>query len=683
MDRKQQFLDLTSDFVASIDLDYFLEYVNHSGRDMLGIATGHDLGVQPLHISAFHDESVWHELLNIVFPQVLHCGQWSGVVGFRALDGQEMPVSLRILPNLDDQGRVTGLTGIGQDQRLHHALQTHEEMAERILDSTIEGIIVTDPSARIQRINPAFTQITGYTEVEAIGRTPSLLRSHHHDQEFYDQMSMELRQNGNCSGEIWNRRKSGEVYLQWMSISALMNSNGQVSNFVSIFHDLTEIRAKEAQIEELVFTDPLTGMGNRHKLMQSLGQLLSRERPCGSGHSQVVLMCIDIGQLSPINDRFGMRGGDRLIQYQAGRLQKHLGARLCFFRLTGDELVAVVGNAADLTAVARYAEECVQQLQAPLYLEAETIRLSPSIGLAVFPKDGEDVDTLLACSQTAMLAAKQAGRDCYRFYDETLSNDLRKRLMLEQQLWLAIRQETGHGLELYLQPKVLLSDRSMSGAEVLLRWQHPEMGGIAPGEFIPVAEGSRLIVSLDRWVFEQTCKLLRHWQLRLAGLPKLSINLSARQLQEEDLVQWCVQTVSRYGLQPEQFELEVTETAFINLADDVLRQLAELREAGFSLALDDFGTGYSSLTYLRRLPLDVVKIDRSFVADLGTDPRAGTFLRGLMQLLSELEFKVVAEGIETEEQASFLRDAGCCTGQGFLYSRPMPASDFMQLCESV
>ncbi len=316
----------------------------------------------------------------------------------------------------------------------------------------------------------------------------------------------------------------------------------------------------------------------------------------------------------------------------------------------------------------------------PVFLEGEAIHLSPSAGLAVFPKDGDDPDSLLACAQTAMIAAKQAGRDNYRFYDEALSNELRQRLMLEQQLKLAIQHETGLGLELYLQPKVNIADRALVGAEVLLRWHHPEKGMIPPSEFIPLAEESRLIIALDRWVFRQSCALLHQWQARLPELPRLSVNLSARQLQEPDLVEWCLHTLAEYGLQPRQLELELTETALINLADDLLRRLAGLRQAGFTLALDDFGTGYSSLTYLRHLPLDVVKIDRSFVADLCRDARATTLLKGMIQLLSELEFGVVAEGIESDEQAELLQRIGCKNGQGFLFYRPMPAGEFMQLC---
>ncbi|MDY6891675.1 MAG: EAL domain-containing protein [Pseudomonadota bacterium] len=677
---RQPFLDLTGDLIASVDKHYRIEYINRAGRELLGIDPQHDLAARPLYLKEFHTERTWQRLQDEVFPRVLECGYWEGGVSLRTLAGEDLPVSLRILPHLDGRGLLTGLTGIGQDQRLKRALHTQEVLAERILDAIIEGIVITDADARIERVNPAFTQITGYAEAEVIGQTPKLLRSNHHEQPFYDAMNASVRSNGSWQGEIWNRRKSGEVYLQWMSISALEDANGEVTHFVSIFHDLTEMRAKEAQIEALAFTDPLTGMGNRQKLMQTLAQLLQPGGKPVKGTALVALMCIDIGQLSPINDRFGMRGGDQLIQRQAERLQQQLGDRLSFFRLTGDELVAIFSDRPDLTTIARYANECIDLLQVPVFLEGEAIHLSPSAGLAVFPKDGDDPDSLLACAQTAMIAAKQAGRDNYRFYDEALSNELRQRLMLEQQLKLAIQHETGLGLELYLQPKVNIADRALVGAEVLLRWHHPEKGMIPPSEFIPLAEESRLIIALDRWVFRQSCALLHQWQARLPELPRLSVNLSARQLQEPDLVEWCLHTLAEYGLQPRQLELELTETAFINLADDLLRRLAGLRQAGFTLALDDFGTGYSSLTYLRHLPLDVVKIDRSFVADLCRDARATTLLKGMIQLLSELEFGVVAEGIESDEQAELLQRIGCKNGQGFLFYRPMPAGEFMQLC---
>lgn len=377
-----------------------------------------------------------------------------------------------------------------------------------------------------------------------------------------------------------------------------------------------------------------------------------------------------------------MKGGDQLIQALSARLQQALGERLDFYRLVGDELVAVMADVARPADVARLAEACLQQLQAPIHLNGEAIRMSPSVGIAFTTSAWGDGDTLLANAQTALLAAKQAGRDGFQFYDQALSCELRQRLMLEQQLRLAIESGNPQGLELHLQPKVQLDNGQLSGAEVLLRWQHPEQGMISPAMFIPLAEESRLIVSLDRWVFERSCELLAHWQQQGLPVPVLSVNLSARQLQEPDLVGWCTAKVKQYGLEPRMIQLEITETAFIHLADGVPELLQQLRAVGFQLALDDFGTGYSSLTYLRRLPLDVVKIDRSFVADLCQDARAGTLLQGVTRLLHELGFAVVAEGIETDEQAARLRAIGCVLGQGYLYHRPMPVSAFEHLLQA-
>ncbi|ULG68707.1 putative bifunctional diguanylate cyclase/phosphodiesterase [Marinobacterium sediminicola] len=679
MDRQQHILDLTGDFVASVNREFGIEYINHSGRTLLGIAVNHDLHAEPLYVPQFHDSATWQRLAEDIFPQVVDQGQWSGQLTLHALDGETVPILMKLLPYLDETGEVSGFTAIGHDLRLRQALQTQQAMAERILDSTIEGIMVTDSAARIQRVNAAFTQITGYQSDDVVGKTPKFLRSNHHQQSFYDLMNASLQESGRWQGEVWNRRKSGELYLQWMSISALRDDRGCISHFVSIFHDLTEMRAKEAEIELLAFSDPLTGLGNRHKLNQALKHQLKRDQQRSGAH--LALLCIDIGQLSPINDRFGMKGGDELIKCQAERLNKRLGRDLHLYRLVGDELVALMVDITDPADVARYASDCIRQLQEPVFLNGEAIRMSPAIGIALSPKDATESDVLLSNAQTAMLAAKQQGRDSYHFYDEALSCEMRQRLMLEQQLRLAVKSGASMGLELYLQPKVHLGSRQLAGAEVLLRWQHPEKGMISPAEFIPLAEESRLIVHLDRWVFEHTCKLLSHWQQQGFVLPALSINLSARQLQEPDLVEWCQAVIHEYGLSASMIELEITETAFINLSDSVLDQLTTLRSAGFHLALDDFGTGYSSLTYLRRLPLDVVKIDRSFVADISQDARATTLLRGVMQLLHELDFSVVAEGIETTEQAELLQQIGCRLGQGFLYYRPMPIDEFVGLLD--
>ena len=674
MNRQRQFLDLTGDFIASLDRDYRIEFMNRSGRRMLGIGMDHDFHANPMYANDFHDDDNLHILQEEAFPQVLSTGCWNGTILFRSLDGTSIPVSLRVLAHLDEKGRVTGLTGVGQDLRLQQALHTQEAMADRILDSTIEGIMVTDSGARIQRVNPAFTQITGYTAEEVKGLTPRFLRSNHHEQDFYEQMNATLSEHGRWQGEVWNRRKSGEVYLQWMSVSALRGQEGQVTHYVSVLHDLTEMRAKEAEIEQLAFTDPLTGLGNRHSLTQTLNHELGEEET-----KPLALMCVDLGQLSPINDRFGMRGGDQLIRCLSQRLRELTGSALQLFRLTGDEFVILQLNSSDLTDIARQAVRCIQLLQQPVTLDGEIIRLSPSAGIALAPKDASDADTLLDSAQTAMTAAKQSGRDSYRFYDEAISSAMWHRLMLEQQLMLATQPDADLGLKLYLQPKVSLPEGQIAGAEVLLRWEHPEKGLISPAEFIPLAEESRLIVALDRWVFARSCRLLQESTAAGYQLPRISINLSAKQLQEPDLVEWCANTVKRFGLDPGCIELEITETAFINLADTVLERLQALRNTGFSLALDDFGTGYSSLTYLRRLPLDVVKIDRDFVADLCQDERAATLLQGVMQLLDKLDFSVVAEGIETTEQSALLHNIGCQVGQGFLFYRPMPADEFVEL----
>ncbi|GGB81688.1 hypothetical protein GCM10011352_04310 [Marinobacterium zhoushanense] len=675
MDDQRQLFDLTGDYVAILDNQYRVEFMNLSGRILLGVSIDHDLNVEPLHIRQFHDDASWEELQQCILPRTLYEGAWSGIWQLRARSGEPIPVCLRALAHLDDQGQSTGLTLVCQDLRLQQAFQAQEAMVTRILDGTVEGIMVTDPHASIQRVNRAFTQITGYLPEEVKGRSPRFLRSNQHDRDFYDSLRSSLRQDGFWQGEMWCRRKSGEVSLQSVSISALRNDDGCVSHYVAIFHDLTDMRAWEAEIAQLAFVDPHTGMGNRYSLVQTLRHKLVRER---LDRFPLALICVDLGQLSPINDRFGIKGGDELIRFQSQKLRQ-LEGPLQFFRLTGDEFVILVSDASDLTSLARFAVQCVQKLQVPNYLQGEQIRLSPSVGISLAPKDARDTDVLLACAQTAMNAAKQAGRDCYRFYDEGISHTMRQRLMLEQQLRLATQPEADLGLELYLQPKVTLPAGQIQGAEALLRWNHPEKGMIAPAEFIPLAEESRLILALDRWVFARTCRTVKRWRLLGLKMPRISINLSARHLQEPDLVNWCVETVMSCGLVPGDLELEITETAFVNLADMVLKQLVALRHAGFSLALDDFGAGYSSLTYLCRLPLDVVKIDRALVADLCQDERAAILLRGVVQLLDRLGFSVVAEGVETDQQADLLHAIGCTTGQGYLFYRPMPADDFIRV----
>lgn len=687
MEKQSQLLDLAGDFIARVNLEHRIESINRAGRKLLGIAQDHDLMTDPLYVHQFHDTDTWQELEESIFPHVLKEGRWRGKLSFNTTEGQQVPVSVRIQPHYDPQNNICGLTGVGEDLRLHESLKIQQAMAERILDNTIEGIMVTDAGAHIEQVNAAFTKITGYSSKEVIGKTPKFLRSSHHEQSFYDLMNKVLQKKGGWQGEILNRRKSGELYLQRMSISALFTpEGGEITHYIAVFHDLTKMLAKDVDIEKLALRDPLTGFGNRYKLTNTLKyHLMGGQFPRGI---KLALLCIDLGRLSLINDRFGMKGGDDFIKHQAELLRQKLGRKLHLYRLSGAEFVALLVDYGSLTEVVRYADKCIKYLQRPVFLDGAKVHMSPSVGIALSPKDTRESDVLMANAQTALLAAKQAGRDCFQLYDETLSCELRNRLSLQQNLKLAI-ESGGMGLQLYVQPKVNMDRSSISGAEVLLRWLHPERGMISPADFIPLAEESKLIVQLDRWVFKQACELLQtwqqrgiltHWQQQGSPLPILSINLSGRQLQESDVADWCTLTVKQHGLTPDLIELEITETAFINISNYVLDQLNSLKASGFKIALDDFGTGYSNLTYLRYLPVDVVKIDRSLITDITRcDKRETTLLEGVVRLLHDLDFTTIAEGIESDDQAELLRSMGCNIGQGYFYYRPMPIAEFSRL----
>lgn len=674
MNKKCRSLNFNKDFFAELDINGHLKFINRYGRDLLGIPIDFDINKEDIFAHEILKKTNFLDFKNQVLPLTLSEGVWQGVMNFRSLCDESIPMQLEMRLCRDKCDGDNILTLIGHDLRLQHAFMLQEAITDNFLAMSSEGIIVTDKYFRILKVNPAFNLITEYLHEEVTGRTPRFLFTND-SQDFYKTIYDSLNQKGVWQGEIWCRRKSGDIILLFVSISKLHFTGSKTSHYLSVFHDLTEKRAKDAEIAQLAFINPITGMGNRYSLIQTITQRINRV----SCHiPPLAIMCVDLGQISPINDRFGMRGGDELIRRQGLRLQQ-LGEGLRFFHLAGDQFVILVPDASDLTNIGRYADNCIKHLQKPIVLEGEQIMLSPSIGVALLPKDAQDADTLMACAQTAMIAAKEQGREVYCFYNQAISDLIRQRLMLAQQLRLAMQADSVLGLELYLQPKVTLPTGQIQGAEVLLRWNHPEYGMIAPSEFIPLAEESRLIVTLDRWVFANACHALKRWRLSGFSIPHISINLSARQLQEPDLVNWCIETASSYGLSPDNLELEITETGFINLADTVLMQLQALRHAGFSLALDDFGTGYSSLTYLRRLPLDVVKIDRSFIADLCHDDRAATMLQGVLQLVKSLGYSVVAEGIETDEQVKCLQAIECDTMQGFLFYPPMPADDFITL----
>ncbi|TSE34509.1 EAL domain-containing protein [Tepidimonas charontis] len=543
-----------------------------------------------------------------------------------------------------------------------------------------QGVVICDDRGRIVRVNRTFTTVTGYGAEEAIGRTPGeLLRSGRHGPEFYQSMWQTLRTQGHWEGEIWNRRKDGEIYAEWLVISAITDAAGKVRHYVGIFSDITWRKQAEAQIEQLVFFDPLTGLANRRLLMDRLEQAARQAR---RENRWGALLFVDLDHFKDVNDTLGHDAGDTVLREVGRRLRSALREQDTAGRLGGDEFLVLLPavhpqrDAAALAARA-VADKLVAALKAPFDLpNGGTITLSASIGITLYGDHGDDetaVD-LLKAADLAMYSVKQAGRNGIAFFDPEMEARVRQRHALQLALAQAI---DGGGLQLYLQPQVDARGHTV-GAEALLRWPQPGGRFVSPAEFIPLAEESGLILPLGAWVLEHTATLLARWQTEpaLARL-RLAVNVSPRQFREADFVDRVAEVLRRHRLPAQHLELEITESVFLGDLEEARRTLQRLKALGVTLALDDFGTGYSSLSYLAELPFDVIKIDQHFVARLPQRRRADlAIVSTIIALGRKLGTTVLAEGVETAEQAEYLVTHGCHLLQGYHFGRPMPIESF-------
>ncbi|MCL2644840.1 MAG: EAL domain-containing protein, partial [Betaproteobacteria bacterium] len=549
---------------------------------------------------------------------------------------------------------------------LHHA-QANLKLYATLFNSAVEGMVITDANARVLVANPAFTAITGYNVEEIRSRTPSLLSSGRHAKSFYNEMWRTLGQHGKWQGEIWNRRKNGEMFPEWLSITAVHDGEDNVTHYIGVFSDITERKKNEAHIQHLSLHDPLTNLPNRLLMQERLNEALSQSRRIDS-HTAVLFVNLD--RFRNINDTLGNELGDALLQQVAHRSQALLRDTDTVSRLGSDEFVFILPDIDQPQDAASIARKLLTNIGRPYQLGGHDITITASIGIAISETDGITTAELLRNADAAMSRAKEDGRNNFRFYSTDMNTTTLGDLLLENQLRNAIKYNE---LELFYQPKIDSSNGTIQGAEALLRWRHPEHGMISPDRFIRLAEESGLIIPIGACVLRTACQQIRTW--REAGLPvvPIAVNLSAQQLQQSDLpalVSDCLRTA---GIEPGLLEIELTESMLMRNVDHTIDILSRMRQMGVSISIDDFGTGYSSLSYLKQFEVNLLKIDKSFVADIENTKTGGTIAIAIIGLAHALGLKVIAEGVETEEQRRFLLNYGCDSFQGFLFSRPVPA----------
>ncbi|MBB1076235.1 EAL domain-containing protein [Rhodoferax sp. 4810] len=558
------------------------------------------------------------------------------------------------------------------------ALRAERNLFAEVFVNSSSGVVITDPQQAIVAINPAFTQITGYSLDDVRGKMPSVLASRRHDAAFYKLLWDSIHANGHWQGELWDRRKNGEEYPEWINISAVHNTTGTLTHYVGIFSDISRSKEAEAQIHQLAYFDSLTDLPNRH-LFQSrvnkAGVLSSRNRQHGA------ILVLDLDHFKNINDAKGPTLGDQLLREVASRLRQCIQGHDTLARLGGDEFGILLEGLSTLPAEAaseaeQLAEQLRQALSEPFTVAEQAYYIKCSTGVVIFLGWGNSADDLLKHADAAMHQAKTAGRNTIRFYDPQMQSLIEARADLESALHKALAQQE---FQLFYQIQVDSLGRPL-GAEALLRWLHPERGVISPAQFIPLAEETGLILPIGLWVIQTACAQLARWQAApLLRDLVLAVNVSARQFGQPDFVKQVQRAMRDNGIKPSHLKLELTESTVLINVEETVAKMRELRLQGVSFSLDDFGTGHSSLAYLKRLPLDQIKIDQSFVQDITHDPNDCAIVQAIIAVTEALGLNVIAEGVETEEQRQLLEQRGCHAFQGYLFGRPAPLNEFSTL----
>lgn len=569
-------------------------------------------------------------------------------------------------PNRANEGSIWVFADITERKLAEEKLRLSANVLEHIAD----GVMVLDVHGRIVATNPAFSHITGYAEQEALGRESSLTRGTGNDQAFYDELWRQLDETGFWRGEIWDMRKDGEAYLEALTVSAVRDDDGATTHYVCVFSDITRERESQDQLDRLAHHDALTALPNRLLYHDRLRHAMARAERDGE---QLAVMFIDLDRFKNVNDTLGHHVGDELLKQAALALSRCLREGDTLARLGGDEFIVLLEDVDGVAGATRVAEKLMAMFEQPFEVSGYELFVTGSVGISLYPQDGRDMHMLIRNADVAMYQAKARGRNGFRFYAASMSGDGALRLRMETLLRRAIEKN-----EIYLafQPQVEIDSGRLIGVEALLRWNSPELGQVAPSSFIPLAEDTGFIGQLGQWVLQDACRQMVAWEARGLSVPKIAVNLSVRQFERGGMAATVAAVLSDAGLAPARLQLEVTESAIMNTSD-ALQYVNDLHAIGVALAIDDFGTGYSSLAYLKQLPVQTLKIDRSFIKDIPQDPDDEAIAIAIIQLGKSMDLSVIAEGVEREDQAAFLLRHGCNRAQGYLYGKPVSGDDLL------
>lgn len=667
-------LSSIGDAVISFDHDGKIRYINAMAEALTGwkakeAAKRHISEVVVLVNTLYNENNPVNPMSLIASDMLLSL---PGGYALQSKFGVIIPIALNIIPIRNNDQEIGNESGIMifSDKREHLINERQVQMAEKIFDNSIEGIVLTDKDLRIQQVNKTFSEVTGYDFSEVVGQTPKILKSGQHDRDFYKDMWATLRRSGMWQGQIYNQRKNGEIYPEWLSIYSIKNKNGEVINYIGLFSDLTEKRMTQEHIHQLAHYDALTGLPNRLLFMERLKQsiVISRRKKL-----PMALLFIDLDGFKKINDSLGHDAGDMLLQEISIRLKKYMRESDMVCRLGGDEFTIIIEGYTQISDIIIVVNKILKELSAPIHIGERHIYVTASIGISLYPDDGEDIQNLVKNADTAMYAAKDRGKNCYEFYDYEMNRRTLERLTLEGCIHRAYDNKQ---FEVYYQPKIDLLNGTVCGAEALIRWNHLQAGFIPPSQFIPLAEETGMIIPIGEWVMRQVCADISKWhKLGLAPLC-VSINLSIRQFRDPNLIKIIDTIIRQAGIDPQYIDMEITESMLMEDVQSNIAMMTQLKEVGVSISIDDFGTGYSSLKYLKQFPIDTLKIDKSFIDEIPHSASDAAIVKTIIELAKNLNMDIVAEGIETLEQAEFLIRNGCPKGQGFYYSKAVNIQEF-------
>ncbi len=652
----------------SLDRDGIFVQINQTELSWLGYTREEVVGKKKItELLSSDSQNKFYEY----FPKLLETGRTRDLeVDMVRKDGTVLPVLLNASALFDDQGKFIATRTTLYDMTELAEAQKKLQQAAAVFEHTNDAIIIANADRIISAVNKAFSNITGYQPDEVIGKTTRLLVSEPQDNEFYRTLWSALEQNGQWQGEIWGRRKSGEIFPAWESITAVKDKNGKVTDYIAIFSDITAIKETEKKLRKLAYHDPLTGLPNRLLFNDRMSQALAYAK---RHQTRVALLLLDLDRFKLINDTLGHTAGDQLLQAIGARLHDAIREEDTVARLGGDEFAIILTQLTDTRDAALLAQKAVQLVSQPIHIAGQGLTISTSIGIGVYPDDANDAESLSKAADSAMYSAKDKGRNAYEFYTQDMTKTATELLTIDRELRNAVRRDE---FVLFYQPKIDLATGSIVGLEALIRWENPADGLRLPNSFIYVAEETDLIESIGDWVFEAACKQIRQW--RQANLPpvRVAINLSARQIKRPRFLEEMRRKLLAYQCTPDGFglDIEVTETALQTDAN-IAGALKELKALGLKIAIDDFGTGYSSLNSLKHLPVDILKIDRSFIHGLPADSGNKAITSAIIAMGHSLGMHVIAEGIETQEQLHFVMGQHCDEAQGFLFFPPLPASE--------